>query len=184
MLSTPSTQLLLDPDAPEGALVVAEEQTAGRGRLGRRWFAPAGTSLLCSLQLRPSVAPERLPELTGVAARACAEAIAAVSGLEPELKFPNDVLIGGRKVAGHPGRGARGARRARGRNQRERRRGRAAAEVDRPATSLLVETEREIDRAELLAELLDRLERSYDAWVSDRADLPALVAGGVTRIGA
>ena len=56
--STPSTQLLLPPEAPEGALVAADEQTAGRGRLGRRWLAPAGTSLLCSLQLRPAIASE------------------------------------------------------------------------------------------------------------------------------
>ena len=73
--STPSTQLLLSPDAPEGAVVVAGEQTAGRGRLGRRWLAPAGTSLLCSVQLRPRVDSRRLPELTGVAARACGEAL-------------------------------------------------------------------------------------------------------------
>jgi BirA family transcriptional regulator, biotin operon repressor / biotin---[acetyl-CoA-carboxylase] ligase len=164
--STPSTQLLLAPDAPEGALGVAEEQTAGRGRLGRRWFAPAGTSLLCSLQLRPDTPTERLPELTGVAARACADAIAALTGLEPALKFPNDVLVGGRKVAGILA---------------EARDGRVVLgvginvnvpadelpeEVDRPATSLLVETGRELDRAELLAELLERLERRYDAWLN------------------
>jgi BirA family biotin operon repressor/biotin-[acetyl-CoA-carboxylase] ligase len=163
--STPSTQLLLAPDAPEGALVVAEEQTAGRGRLGRSWFAPAGTSLLCSLQLRPDTPTERLPELTGVAARACADAIAALTGLEPALKFPNDVLVGGRKVAGILA---------------EARDGRVVLgvginvnlpadelpeDVDRPATSLLVETGRELDRAELLAELLERLERRYDAWL-------------------
>jgi BirA family biotin operon repressor/biotin-[acetyl-CoA-carboxylase] ligase len=164
--STPSTQLLLIPDAPEGALVVAEEQTAGRGRLGRRWFAPAGTSLLCSLQLRPDTPTERLPELTGVAARACAETIAALTGLAPVLKFPNDLLVGGRKVAGILA---------------EAREGRVVlgiginvnvpadelpAEVDRPATSLLVETGHELDRAELLAELLERLERRYDVWLS------------------
>ena len=164
--STPSTQLLLAPDAPEGALVVAEEQTAGRGRLGRSWFAPAGTSLLCSLQLRPDTPTERLPELTGVAARACADAIAALTGLEPALKFPNDVLVGGRKVAGILA---------------EARDGRVVLgvginvnvpadelpeDVDRPATSLLVETGRELDRAELLAELLERLERRYDAWLN------------------
>jgi BirA family biotin operon repressor/biotin-[acetyl-CoA-carboxylase] ligase len=163
--STPSTQLLLTPDAPEGALVVAGEQTAGRGRLGRRWFAPGGTSLLCSLQLRPSVSPERLPELTGVAARACAETLAALTGLAPEVKFPNDVLIGGRKVAGILA---------------EAREGRVVlgiginvnltednlpTEVDRPATSLLAETGQEFDRAELLVELLVRLERAYDAWL-------------------
>jgi BirA family biotin operon repressor/biotin-[acetyl-CoA-carboxylase] ligase len=164
--STPSTQLLLRPDAPEGALVAAGEQTAGRGRLGRRWLAPAGTSLLCSLQLRPAIASERLPELTGVASLACAEAIAALTGVEPKLKFPNDVLVGDRKLAGILA---------------EAREGRVVLgigvnvnvpaeelpqEVDRPATSVLVETGRELDRAELLAELLERLERRYDAWLS------------------
>ena len=164
--STPSTQLLLAPDAPEGALVVAEEQTAGRGRLGRSWFAPAGTSLLCSLQLRPDTPTERLPELTGVAARACADAIAALTGLEPALKFPNDVLVGGRKVAGilaeaRDGRVVLGV----GINVNLPVDG-LPEDVDRPATSLLVETGRELDRAELLAELLERLERRYDAWLN------------------
>jgi BirA family biotin operon repressor/biotin-[acetyl-CoA-carboxylase] ligase len=164
--STTSTQLLLPPEAPEGALVAADEQTAGRGRLGRRWLAPAGTSLLCSLQLRPAIASERLPELTGVAANACAEAVGALTGLEPELKFPNDVLVGGRKLAGVL---------AEAREERvvlgigvnvnvttEE----LPQEVDRPATSVLVETGRELDRADLLAELLERLERRYDAWLS------------------
>jgi BirA family transcriptional regulator, biotin operon repressor / biotin---[acetyl-CoA-carboxylase] ligase len=164
--STPSTQLLLAPEAPEGALVVAEEQTAGRGRLGRRWLAAAGTNVLCSLQLRPSVPTERLPELTGVAARACADAINAVTGLEPTVKFPNDVLLDGRKVAGVLA---------------EAREGRVVLgiginvnvpedelpkDVDRPATSVLAATGRLTDRSELLAELLDRLERAYDAWLS------------------
>jgi BirA family biotin operon repressor/biotin-[acetyl-CoA-carboxylase] ligase len=163
--STPSTQLLLNPDAPEGALIVAGEQTAGRGRLGRRWFAPAGTSLLCSLQLKPSVSPERLPELTGVAARACAETLAALTGLELEVKFPNDVLIGGRKVAGvlaeaREGRVVLGIGINVNVPQNE-----LPTEVDRPATSLLVETDRELDRADLLLELLVRLERGYDAWL-------------------
>ncbi len=164
--STPSTQLLLPPDAPEGAVAVAGEQTAGRGRLGRSWLAPAGTSLLCSVQLHPEVSGERLPELTGVAARACAEAIAALTGLPADVKFPNDVLVRGRKTAGVLA---------------EAREGRVVLgigvnvnvpeavlpeDVDRPATSLLVETGREIDRAELLAELLERLELRYDEWVS------------------
>lgn len=164
--STPSTQLLLKPDAPEGALVVAGEQTAGRGRLGRRWLAPAGTSLLCSLQLRPDVSPERLPELTGVAAHACAEAIAAVTGLEPEVKFPNDLLLGGRKVAGILAE-ARESRIVLGVGVNVNvAAGDLPTEVDRPATSLLVESGRQVDRAELLVELLERLERRYDAWVT------------------
>ena len=164
--STPSTQLLLPAEAPEGALVTTDEQTAGRGRLGRRWLAPAGASLLCSLQLRPTVPSERLPELTVVASRACAEAIAALTRLAPEVKFPNDVLVGARKLAGILA---------------EAREGRVVLgigvnvnlaaeqlpqEVDLPATSLLVETGRELDRAELLAELLVRLEGRYDAWLN------------------
>ena len=166
VVSTPSTQLLLPPEAPEGALVAADEQTAGRGRLGRRWLAPPGTSLLCSLQLRPTVASERLPELTGVASRACADAIAGLTGLEPELKFPNDVLVGGRKVAGILAE-AREERVVLGIGVNVN----VAADelpqdVDRAATSLLAETGRELDRAELLAELLERLERRYDAWLS------------------
>ena len=163
---TSSTQHLLEPDAPEGAVVVADEQTAGRGRLGRRWYAPARTSLLCSVQLRPDVPPARLPELTVVAARACAEAITAVTSLEPLLKFPNDLLLGTRKVAGilaeaREGRVVLGV----GVNVNVPEVG-LPTQVDVPATSLLVETGRELDRAELLVELLDRLERRYDAWVS------------------
>jgi BirA family biotin operon repressor/biotin-[acetyl-CoA-carboxylase] ligase len=164
--STPSTQLLLAADAPEGAVVVAGEQTAGRGRLGRSWVAPAGTSLLCSVQLHPAVSPDRLPELTGVVAHACADAIGAVSGLETEIKFPNDVLVGGRKVAGILA---------------EAREGRVVAGIgvnvnipeadlpvglDTPPTSLLVEAGRALDRAELLVELLERLERRYEVWLS------------------
>jgi BirA family transcriptional regulator, biotin operon repressor / biotin---[acetyl-CoA-carboxylase] ligase len=164
--STASTQLLLEPEVPEGALVVAGEQTAGRGRLGRRWLAPPETSLLCSLQLTPAVSPERLPELTSVAARACAESIRETTGLEPELKFPNDVLIGGRKVAGILAE-ARESRVVLGIginvNVAE---DDLPTEVDRPATSLLVETGRELDRAELLVELLARLESAYDAWLA------------------
>jgi len=164
--STPSTQLLLAADAPEGALVAAEEQTAGRGRLGRRWLAPPGTSLLCSLQLRPDVPGERLPELTGVAAQAVAETVAALAGVEPEMKFPNDVLVGGRKLAGvlaeaREGRVVLGI----GINVNVGE-GDLPQDVDTPATSLLVDSGRELDRAELLAELLERLERRYDAWVS------------------
>ena len=164
--STTSTQLLLAADAPEGALVAAEEQTEGRGRLGRRWLAPHGTSLLCSLQLRPDVPSERLPELTGVAAQAVAETVAAVADLEPELKFPNDVLAGGRKLAGVLAE----AREERvvlgiGINVNIAEEGLPLG-VDTPATSLLAETGHEVDRAELLAELLDRLERRYDAWLS------------------
>ena len=72
--SCESTQLLLDASLPEGALVVADHQTAGRGRLGRSWDAPPGSALLCSLLLKPP--PERpTPELSLVAGIAVADAL-------------------------------------------------------------------------------------------------------------
>jgi BirA family transcriptional regulator, biotin operon repressor / biotin---[acetyl-CoA-carboxylase] ligase len=162
---TPSTQRLLE-DADEGAVAVAEEQTEGRGRLGRSWHAQPGTSLLASILLEPAVASERLPELTLVAGEACAEAIAAVTGLAPTIKHPNDVLVEGRKVAGilaeaRDGRVVVGI----GINVNARA-DELPTETDTPAGSLSLAAGRELSRAELLAELLLRLERRYDRWLS------------------
>jgi BirA family biotin operon repressor/biotin-[acetyl-CoA-carboxylase] ligase len=162
-----STQRLLGNGAPEGATAVSDEQTEGRGRLGRSWVAPAGTSVLCSIVLRPSVPAERLPELSLVAGRACAAAIASVAGLEPELKFPNDVLIERRKVAGilaeaREGTVVLGIGINVNQTPEE-----LPTEVATPATSLLVETGRTFDRAVLLAALLAQLEREYDAWLRE-----------------
>ena len=163
--STPSTQRLLAVDAPEGAVAVADEQIEGRGRLGRRWEAPAGTSVLCSVQLRPLVQAAHFPELTVVGAEACATAIRTVTELEPALKDPNDVLINGRKVAGILGESdAQRVVLGIGINVN------VAAEqlpneVRLPATSLLIETGAPVDRIELLVELLAALERRYDAWL-------------------
>src|SRR6476619_4652060 len=162
--SCPSTQRLLAPEAPDGAVAVADEQTEGRGRLGRRWEAPAGTSILCSVQLRPKAPVARFPELTVVGAEACAEAIHAITGLAPGLKEPNDVVLDGRKVAGILGESGEG---------------RVVlgiginvnvepsdlpTDVRIPATSLLAETGGPVDRVELLVELLAALERRYDSW--------------------
>ena len=163
---TPSTQRLLGEEHHEGAVVVTEEQTEGRGRLGRRWHSPAGVSLLFSILLEPPVETARLPELSLVAGEACAGAIAAATGTTPEIKLPNDVLISGRKVAGilaeaREGRVVLGIGVNVNVPEEE-----LPTEVDVPATSLLVETGHELDRAELLIELLDRLERTYDAWAT------------------
>ena len=167
---TASTQRLLGDDDPEGAVAVADEQTEGRGRLGRQWLAPAGTSLLVSVLLRPDVEPARLPELSLVAGRACAEAIADTAGVDTAVKFPNDVLVRGRKVAGilaeaSEGRVVLGV----GVNVAQEA-GQLPADARTPATSLLLETGREISRAELLVALLDRLERRYDEWLGARDD--------------
>jgi BirA family biotin operon repressor/biotin-[acetyl-CoA-carboxylase] ligase len=85
--------------APEGSLVVAEHQTAGRGRLDRKWFAPAGSSLLFSVILRPSIVVEDLGLLNLAAAASVCGAVAE-EGLEPRVKWPNDVVLNGRKIAG------------------------------------------------------------------------------------
>lgn len=164
----PSTQRLLGEEHSEGAVALAEVQTEGRGRLGRTWHSPPGVSLLFSILLEPRVETARLPELSLVAGQASAAAIAAVAGVTAAIKLPNDILISGRKVAGILA---------------EAREGRVVLgigvnvnvveqdlpnEVDRPATSLLVETGHEVDRAELLLELLERLELAYDEWVRTR----------------
>jgi BirA family biotin operon repressor/biotin-[acetyl-CoA-carboxylase] ligase len=80
--------------ATEGLVVLAEEQTAGRGRLGRPWVAPPGSALLLSLLLRPRwLAPERAFALTMLAATALCAAVEEVAGLRPALKWPNDMLL-------------------------------------------------------------------------------------------
>jgi BirA family biotin operon repressor/biotin-[acetyl-CoA-carboxylase] ligase len=164
--STPSTQRLLPVDAPEGAVAVADEQTEGRGRLGRHWEAPAASSVLCSVQLRPPVDASRFPQLTVVGAEACRDAIEAVAGLDTELKAPNDVLVGGRKVAGVLGEASDG-RIVLGIGINVNLSAEALPEDVRiPATSLLVETGQKVDRRELLAALLEALERRYDEWLA------------------
>ena len=161
-----STQRLLSADNDEGAVAVTEEQSEGRGRLGRSWEAPARTSVLVSVALRPPMAAARLPELSLVAGGAVAEAIAEVTGIEPTIRFPNDVLVGGRKVAGIL------AEASEGRvvlgigvnvNQTEEQ---LPSGAQTEPTSLRVHLGRPVDRLPLLVAILDRLERAYDAWIA------------------
>jgi BirA family biotin operon repressor/biotin-[acetyl-CoA-carboxylase] ligase len=86
--------------AREGTVVLADEQTSGRGRRGRSWIAPAGTSLLFSIILRPTTTPKHCQRLTMACSLALADSIEDRLGLKTGLKWPNDVLIQGRKVAG------------------------------------------------------------------------------------
>ncbi len=82
----------------EGTIVITDHQTAGRGRLGREWLSPSGSSILLSIILYPKL--ELLPRLTMAACLAVAQSIEKVTGLEPTIKWPNDVLIAGKKVSG------------------------------------------------------------------------------------
>lgn len=86
--------------APEGTAVFAERQTAGRGRLGRAWFSPAGVNVMCTVVLRPPWHPGRVAPLPLVAGLAVADAVRETIGRDPGLKWPNDVQLGRRKVAG------------------------------------------------------------------------------------
>jgi BirA family biotin operon repressor/biotin-[acetyl-CoA-carboxylase] ligase len=167
--SCTSTQRLLREDDAEGTVAVAEVQSEGRGRLGRSWDAPARSSVLASILLRPAVDAARLPELSLVAGGAVAEAIAEVTGIEPAIKFPNDLLVGGKRVAGIL------AESSEGRvvlgigvnvNQTE---DQLPADARTEPTSLRIEAGFEHDRAQLLAAILAQLERAYDAWLSGTA---------------
>jgi BirA family biotin operon repressor/biotin-[acetyl-CoA-carboxylase] ligase len=85
---------------PEGAVVLAEEQTAGKGRAGRAWQSERAAGIYVSLLLRPRLAPVQAPLLTMMAGLSARTAIEAQTGLTPDLKWPNDLLVGGKKVGG------------------------------------------------------------------------------------
>jgi BirA family biotin operon repressor/biotin-[acetyl-CoA-carboxylase] ligase len=166
---TPSTQRMLGEDSAEGAVAVTEEQTEGRGRLGRRWEAAPGSSILVSVLLAPAVEPARLPELSLVTGGAVAQAIAEITGIEPAIKFPNDLLIGMRKVAGilaesSEGRVVLGIGVNVNQTAQE-----LPADTLTPPTSLRVVLGEPVDRARLLAAILLHLERDYDAWTTGTA---------------
>ena len=91
---------LAEEGAADGTVVLAEHQTAGRGRLGRSWIARPGENLLLSVLLRPLLPAPRLPLLTFCASLAAADAVASVTGLRPAVKWPNDLLLNDRKFCG------------------------------------------------------------------------------------
>lgn len=86
--------------APQGSLVVADMQTAGRGRRGRGWSSPAGANAYFTLILKPDFSPDKASMLTLVMALAVAEGITETCGVEARIKWPNDIVIGGKKVCG------------------------------------------------------------------------------------
>jgi BirA family biotin operon repressor/biotin-[acetyl-CoA-carboxylase] ligase len=143
----PTTQRMLPEDAGHGAVALAEHQSEGRGRLGRTW---ADSGLMFSVLLEPPPPVSDWPELTLVAARAVADAI----GPEAAIKDPNDVLVDGRKVAGilaeASGRVVLGI-------------GINVGGAQWPGAGWV-----ERDRLALLVDVLERLERGYEEWLSRR----------------
>jgi BirA family biotin operon repressor/biotin-[acetyl-CoA-carboxylase] ligase len=91
---------LAEAGAPEGTVVIADQQTTGRGRLGRLWFSPPKRNLHLSVVLRPPLSPPQAPILTFAAAVALGQAIREKTGVQVQLKWPNDLLVSGRKLAG------------------------------------------------------------------------------------
>lgn len=167
---TPSTNAdafrVAEAGAVEGTVVIAEAQSGGKGRRGRVWASPPGVNLYCSVVLRPLIMPHEAPQLTFLSAVAVARAIELTTGLCPEIKWPNDVLIGGKKIAGLL-------------NE-------MSAETDginfivlgiginlnmtleqfpddlrHPATSLLLESGRPVDRASFTSTMLNELDKLY-----------------------
>jgi BirA family biotin operon repressor/biotin-[acetyl-CoA-carboxylase] ligase len=158
-----TTQRMLDAGFPEGAVAACEEQTDGRGRLGRSWEAPAGSSLLCSTLLRPP-ATARAAELTLVAALATALAVERATGLPAQVKWPNDVLLDGRKVSGGIAELRDGAVVVGIGINVNQEPGALPGGTKLPAGSLRIATDREHERAPILADLLLELERLYEGW--------------------
>lgn len=173
---------LAERGATDRTVVVADQQAAGRGRRGRVWQAPARTSLLASILVRSRLPQALLATLSPTTAVATAEALRRVARLEPRLKWPNDVLVGGRKIAGillesravassEPvlviGVGVN-------LGQRE-----FPPELAGRATSVALETGHAVDRETMLAALLEE----FDAWrarLEGRASAPSASAGAAS----
>jgi BirA family biotin operon repressor/biotin-[acetyl-CoA-carboxylase] ligase len=154
---------LAERGAPDRTVVVADRQLAGRGRRGRVWQAPAGTSLLTSILVRPALPRALLATFSPTAAVATAEALERVAAVAARVKWPNDVLVGGRKIAGIllESRSVAGAVAPLvigiGINLAQRE---FPPELAGQATSVALETGRAVDRETMLATLLE----AFDAW--------------------
>ena len=154
---------MLDAAQPEGAVAVCEEQTGGRGRMGGLWEAPAGSSILVSVLLRPP-RERRAAELTLVAGVATAIVVERATGFAAQIKWPNDVMLDRRKVAGCLAElkddavvlGI-GLNVKQGPDELPR-------ETKAPAGSLRSVTGRVLERGPILADLLLELEQRYEAW--------------------
>lgn len=162
---------LAERGAAHGTVVCADAQTGGRGRMGRAWSSPPGLNLYVSLLLRPPVEPQAAPRLTLVAAVALAEAVERAAGLCAGLKWPNDLLIDGKKAAGILAEMASDPDRVRhvvvgvGLNVNAAPRD-FPAELRAAATSLAIAAGRPFRRVDVLAAFLDAFARCYETFLS------------------
>ena len=158
---------LAEKGAPHGCVVVSEEQTGGKGRLGRQWVSPPGSGIWFSVLLRPHALPEEVTGVTLLSAVAVCRAIRKETGLDAKIKWPNDVVIGTKKVCGILTELSAEWERVHylivgiGVNVNQ-----AAfpPELSERATSLSLETDRPVERAVLLCAILEEFERLYDQY--------------------
>ena len=162
---------LAENGAEEGTTVIADAQSGGKGRRGRVWSSPAGVNLYCSVVLRPRIMPHAAPQLTFLSAVAVARAIEQATALKPEIKWPNDVLINGRKVAGLLNEmsaetdGINFVILGIGVNLNMTA-AQFPADLRTPATSLLLEQGCPVNRAQFAALMLGELDRLYTGFLS------------------
>ncbi|HET7577811.1 MAG TPA: biotin--[acetyl-CoA-carboxylase] ligase [Bacillales bacterium] len=182
--SVPSTQeiahQLAREGAHEGTIVVTEEQTGGRGRLGRPWHSPKGSGIWISLILRPHIPPAQAPQLTLLAAVGVVKGIRAATGLECDIKWPNDILVNRKKLVGiltelqaDPDQ-VNSVIVGMGINVNVEHQD-FPDELGKIATSIRTETGREIDRADLLQHILLQIEQLYQDYLREGFHLVKLL---------
>lgn len=171
-----STQIVAHKRAQEGVkeghVVIANEQTAGKGRLGRKWHSRSGTSVSMSIILRPNLPPQQTPQLTLLTAVAVVRAIKQQTGISCEIKWPNDILINGKKLVGiltemqaDPdvvqsviiGIGLNVNQQASD----------MAPDVREIATSIAIEKGERLERATIVAAILNEFEALYDLYLEE-----------------
>ncbi|MBI9019908.1 MAG: biotin--[acetyl-CoA-carboxylase] ligase [Verrucomicrobia bacterium] len=153
-------RLALEPELPSGTVVATREQTQGRGRRGRDWLSAANENLTFSILLRGGYEPRWLPSATMAAAIAVADLLGA-EGVKADLKWPNDVLVNGKKICGILSEGIPGGiiiGIGLNVNMAD------AGEIDQPATSLLIETGARRNMDQLLERLLSILSIRIEEW--------------------
>ena len=162
-------------DMPEGAVVLAEVQTAGRGRLGRKWFSPKG-GLWFSVLLRPNAEASEAMKLVFVASLSVAEVLRELCGLRAETKWPNDVHVNGKKICGvlaemkTSGGKVDYAVVGVGVNAAFKVREALAEEVWETATSIEDELGKHVDNTNLLLAVLEKLDEVYAVFVDEGSD--------------
>ena len=160
-------------NVPEGVVVFAESQSKGRGRLGRKWVSPARKGLWFSILLRPKLQPQETTQLTVAAATGLRRAIEKCTGLKPKIKWPNDILINGRKSAGILTELSAELDRVKhvilgigvDVNLST---GDFPVEIRKIATSLKIETDRAVSRADLAVHILRELDNDYSRVCSGK----------------